>query len=195
MIDQIKVLLKSVTGEVCTPKAIGKLAYTAIGYVSSFFAVAVLLKNLTRCDILERFVKGNWKTVLIASLLISCLHNRKKVNCCKKVANRDMQIAISVRDIFQNRTANSYVIPTNTFFRTQMDNEYISPNSVQGRFQLKYFNGKLHDLDVLISKSLDSQEIKGLLTSDCFGPVKKYPIGTVAKNRPKGETLLFRCNK
>ena len=102
-----------------------------------------------------------------------------------------MQIAISVKDIFQNRTANSYIIPTNTFFRTQMDNEYISPNSVQGRFQLKYYNGKLHDLDVLISKSLNSQEIKGFLTSDCFGPVIKYPIGTVAKIDRKGKHFYF----
>ena len=191
MIDQIKVLLKSVTGEACTPKAIWKLVYTAIGYVSSFFAAAVLLKDLTGYDILERLIKGHWKTVLIVSLLSSCLHNRKKVNCCKKVSNCDMQIAISVKDIFQNRTANSYIIPTNTFFRTQMDNEYISPNSVQGRFQLKYFNGKLHDLDVLIIKSLNSQEIKGFLTSDCFGPVIKYPIGTVAKIDRKGKHFYF----
>lgn len=191
MIDQIKVLLKSVTGEACTPKAIWKLVYTAIGYVSSFFAAAVLLKDLTGYDILERLIKGHWKTVLIVSLLSSCLHNRKKVNCCKKVSNCDMQIAISVKDIFQNRTANSYIIPTNTFFRTQMDNEYISPNSVQGRFQLKYFNGKLHDLDVLIIKSLNSQEIKGFLTSDCFGPVIKYPIGTVAKIDRKGKHYLY----
>lgn len=99
MIDQIKVLLKSVTGEACTPKAIWKLVYTAIGYVSSFFAAAVLLKDLTGYDILERLIKGHWKTVLIVSLLSSCLHNRKKVNCCKKVSNCDIQIAISVKDI------------------------------------------------------------------------------------------------
>lgn len=191
MIDQIRVLLKSVTGEVDTPKAIWKLVYTAIGYVSSFFALSVLLKDLTGFDKLEFWIKGNWKIVVIVGIFISCFHNRKKINCCKKVSNRDMQVAISVRDIFQNRTANSYIIPTNTFFRTKMDNEYISPNSVQGRFQLKYFNGKLHDLDGLISKSLNSQEIKGLLTSDCFGPVIKYPIGTVAKIDRKGKHFYF----
>ena len=132
MINQVRVLLKSVTGEVDTPKAIWKLVYTAIGYISSFFTSAVLLKDLTGFDKLELLIKGNWEIVVIVGLFISCLHNRKKVNCCKKVSNRDMQIAISVRDIFQNRTANSYIIPTNTFFRTKMDNEYISPNSVQG---------------------------------------------------------------
>ena len=191
MIDQIRVLLKSVTGEVNTPKSIWKLVYTAIGYVSSFFASAVLLKDLTEFDKLELWIKENWKIVVIVGLFISCLHNRKKIDCCKNVSNRDMQIAISVRDIFRNRTANSYIIPTNTFFRTKMDNEYISPNSVQGRFQLKYFKEKLYDLDKLISRSLCNQGINGLLTSDCFGPITKYPIGTVAKIDHKGKHFYF----
>ena len=53
MIDQVRVLLKSVTGEIDTPKAIWRLVCTAIGYVSSFFASAVLLKDLTEFDKLE----------------------------------------------------------------------------------------------------------------------------------------------
>ena len=80
MIDQIKVLLKSVTGEVDTPKAIWKIVYTAIGYVSSFFTSAVLIKDLTGFDRLELWIKGEWGIVVIAGLLISCLHNRKKVS-------------------------------------------------------------------------------------------------------------------
>ena len=104
---------------------------------------------------------------------------------------RDMQIAISVRDIFWNRTANSYIVPTNTYFRTKMDNEYISPNSVQGRFQLKYFKRNIHSLDKLIKASLSIQGIKGESTSDCFGSITKYPIGTVAKIDHKGKHFYF----
>ena len=99
-----------------TLKAIWKLLYTAIGYVSSFFSSAVLLKDLAGWDKLEVWTKGHWQMIVIAGLLISCIHNRKKINCCKMVSNRDMQIAISVKDIFSNRSANSFVIPTNTFF-------------------------------------------------------------------------------
>ncbi len=65
MINQVRVLLKSVTGEVDTPKAIWKLVYTAIGYVSSFFASAVLLKDLTGFDKLELLIKGNWEIVVM----------------------------------------------------------------------------------------------------------------------------------
>lgn len=80
MINQVRVLLKSVTGEVDTPKAIWKLVYTAIGYVSSFFASAVLLKDLTGFDKLELLIKGNWEIVVIVGLLFHvCIIVRKLI--------------------------------------------------------------------------------------------------------------------
>ncbi len=191
MINQIRVLIKSITEEIDTPKAIWKLVYTAIGYVSSFFSLAVLFKDLMEFDKLELWIKENWGIVAITGIFISCLHNRKKVDYCKRVLNSDLQIAISVKDIFQNRIANSYVIPTNTFFRTKIDKEYVSPNSVQGRFQLKYFKENMHDLDKLISMSLNSQKIKGTPADDCFGSTIKYSIGTVAKIDHKGKHFYF----
>lgn len=191
MINQIKLLWKSLTGEKNTLKAIWKLIYTAIGYVSSFFSLAVLLKDLVGWNQLELWTKGHWQKVVIIGLLISCIHNRRKINCCKMVSNRDMQIAISVKDIFSNRSANSFVIPTNSFFRTRMDDEYISPQSVQGRFQLKYFKKNIKDLDIMISSSLSKQGIIGEDASDCFGSTKKYPIGTVAKVDYKGKHFYF----
>ncbi len=191
MINQIKLLWKSLTGEMNTLKAVWKLTYTAIGYVSSFFSFAVLLKDLAGLDKLEVWTKDHWQMIVIIGLLISCIHNRKKINCCKKVSNHDMQIAISVKDIFSNRVANSFVIPTNTFFRTNMDNEYISPRSVQGRFQLKYFKKNIKDLDTLISLSLKEQGIIGENANDCFGSTKKYPIGTVAKIDHKMKHFYF----
>lgn len=191
MINQIRVLIKSITEEIDTPKAIWKLVYTAIGYVSSFFSLAVLFKDLMEFDKLELWIKENWGIVAITGIFISCLHNRKKVDYCKRVLNSDLQIAISVKDIFQNRIANSYVIPTNTFFRTKMDKEYVSPNSVQGRFQLKYFKGNIPNLDNLIHENLNSQGITGVLASDCFGSTTKYPVGTVAKIDNRGKHFYF----
>ena len=191
MINQVRLLLKSVTGEMHTVKAVWKLIYTAIGYVSSFFSSTVLLKEFAGYEKLEIWVKDHWQIVVVFGLLISCIHNRKKINCCKKVSNCDMQIAISVKDIFSNRAANSFIIPTNTFFRTKMDGEYISPNSVQGRFQLKYFRKRMNDLDRLINESLSKQGIKGESACDCFGLTTKYPIGTVAKIDYKKKHFYF----
>lgn len=36
MIDRLKVLFKSITGEIDTPRALWKLIRTTVGYVSSF---------------------------------------------------------------------------------------------------------------------------------------------------------------
>lgn len=191
MIDQIKLLCKTLTGEINTLKGLWRLIRTAIGYISSFFSFGVLLRNLVAYDKLELWTKGHWQLILIAGLIISCIHNRKKLGCCKMVSGRDMQIAISVKDIFSNRSANSYVIPTNTFFRTKMQDEYISPRSVQGRFQLKYFKKNMAALDEKISESLAAQEIIGEDADDCFGPTKRYPIGTVAKIDLKGKHFYF----
>lgn len=191
MFDQVKILFKSITGEKNTLKAIWKLIYTAIGYVSSFYAATVLLKNLSGIDNLEVWTKGQWKMIVIIGLGISCIHNRKKINCCKKVSGCDMQIAISVKDIFANREANSFVVPTNTFFRTKMQDEYISSQSVQGRFQLKYFKDNIEDLDIMIEESLKKQNIMGEEFKDCFGTVMKYPIGTVAKVDYKKKHFYF----
>lgn len=191
MINQVRLLFKSVTGEMNTVNAVWKLIYTAIGYVSSFFSSTVLLKELAGYDKLEIWVKDYWQIVVVVGLLISCIHNRKKINCCKKVSNCDMQIAISVKDIFSNQAANSFIIPTNTFFRTKMDGEYISPNSVQGRFQLKYFKKNINVLDRLINESLGKQGVKGEIASDCLGSTTKYPIGTVAKIDYKKKHFYF----
>lgn len=80
MIDRLKLLWKSLTGEINTLKAICKLICTAIGYISSFFSLAVLLKDLAAWDKLEVWMKGHWQIIMIAGLLISCVHNRKKIN-------------------------------------------------------------------------------------------------------------------
>lgn len=191
MIDCIRSFLKSITGEINTPNAIWRIGCTAVGYVSSFFTSATLLKDLTGFDKLEIWVKGHWGLLVIASLLISCVLNRRKINCCKRVVDSDVQIAISVRDIFDNSSAGSYIIPTNTFFRTKMAGEYISPNSVQGRFQLKYFKRDEQYLDRLIAESLNEQRIKGEQASDCFGKTIKYQIGTVAKVDYKKKHFYF----
>lgn len=191
MINQVRLLFKSVTGELNTVKAVWKIIYSAIGYVSFFYSSTVLLKEIAGYDKFEIWVKEYWQIVVVASLLISCIHNRKKINCCKKVQFNDMHIAISIKDIFSNRTANSFIIPTNTYFRTIMDDEYISPDSIQGRFQLKYFKKNVNDLNSLISDNLRKQRVKGENASDCFGQTMKYPIGTVAKIDYKKRHFYF----
>ena len=102
----------------------------------------------------------------------------------------DFQIAVKINDLFAIK-ASSFVIPTNTYFRTITEGEYVSFQSVQGAFQLKYFRNRIEKLDQLIAANLKQQGKVGEKCSDIHGTVYKYPIGTVAKVDHKGKHYYF----
>lgn len=190
MRDKIKVLAKCMFGEKNSFSALRKLIVTAIGYISAVFSFGVLLKDLMAFDGLETFCKSYWWILVLGGIIASLIHNRGKASCEGTLNGDDFQIAVKVDDLFAVK-ASSYVIPTNTFFRTEMMGEYISPQSVQGTFQLKYFKDNTSELDRLISISLKQQGVNGEDSSDMFGSVKSYPVGTVAKVDHDGKHFYF----
>lgn len=188
--DRIKVLLKSMVVEKNSLIAIWKLVSSAVGYISSIFAFAVLLKDLVGFDKAETLCKNYWFGLALIGIIASLISNHEKISYIGTMEDDDLQIEVKVSDLFSIR-ASSYVIPTNTFFRTVMDGDYISPESVQGAFQLKYFKKGTAKLDNLIAESLVQQGIEGEDSSDIHGFVKKYPIGTVAKVDYRGKHYYF----
>ena len=57
MCDRIKVKLKSLVTEKNSLMSIWKIIYTAIGYISSVFAFAVLIKDMMSIDAFELLCK------------------------------------------------------------------------------------------------------------------------------------------
>lgn len=189
-IDRIKVFLKCLIGEKNTFKALRKLIATAIGYISSIYTFSVLLKDLLEVDKLELICKKYWWILIVTGVIASLIHNHEKISCRGILKNNDFQIEVKVNDLFALK-GSSFVIPTNTYFRTIMEGEYISPRSVQGAFQLKYFRRNIEKLDQLIAASLKQQGKIGEKCSDIHGTVYKHPIGTVAKVDHKGKHYYF----
>lgn len=183
-------LWKSLTGEKNTVGAIWKIVYTAIGCISSVFAFAVLLNDLVGFDKIELFFQKKWYLLVFAGLLVSFVINHEKISCDGSKDDDDLIISVKVKSLF-NVSATSYVIPTNSYFRTQTDDEYVSPNSVQGAFQNKFFKDNLQELDRLIAENLTQQGLVGTDSQDRFGSVKKYPLGTVAKVNHKNKHYYF----
>lgn len=177
--DWIEVRLKSLIGEKKSLLAIWKLFYTTIGCISSIYGFTVLLKDLAGNDKAEEFCKNHLVLLIIIAIVSSLIIHHQKISCKGSLLGDDLQIVVTVKDLFCSK-ASSYVIPTNTFFRTNMDGEYISPQSVQGAFQIRYFDKEYSELDNLIRANLDLQDAKGDKCADKFGPVIKYPIGTVS---------------
>ena len=186
---KIKILWKSLTGEINTFSAIKKIVFTAIGYISSIFSFSVILYELFGYSYFKIELQKNWFWFILFGLTLSFIKNREKLSFSKSMQD-DLKISVVVKSLF-NVKANSYVIPTNSYFRTIMEEEYVSPNSVQGTFQKKYFKLNLKELDKKIAKSLDEQRIVGVDCTDKFGKVKKYPIGTVAKVNHKNMHFYF----
>ncbi len=177
---QIMTIWKSLTGEKNTINAIWKIIYTTIGCTSSVFAFAVLLNDLTNYNKLKGLLQNHWLLLIFFGIVVAFIINREKLNYSSSRDNDDLIISVNINDLFFV-SANSYVIPTNSFFRTIMKEEYISPQSVQGAFQNKYFKNNLEALDKKIADNLAEQGIIGEDSRDKFGDVKKYPLGTVAK--------------
>ena len=189
-VDRMKMFLKCLIGEKNTFKAIRKLITTAIGYISSVFTFAVLLKDFLEIDELEQTCKKYWWALIVIGIIASLIHNHEKISCRGICKNSDFQIEVKINDLFALK-GSSFVIPTNTYFRTVMEGEYISPRSVQGAFQLKYFRKNIEILDQMIAASLKQQDKFGEKCSDIHGTVYKYPIGTVAKVDHKGKHYYF----
>ena len=180
MRDKLIVFFKSLIVGKKSISSIWKIIYVAIGYISFVFTCSVLVKNLTGCNKLETMCQCYWGALVGASFLLSLVHNHERTVYKRKMKDSDLQIEIRVSDIF-SVNATSYVIPTNSYFRTIMEGDYVSPESVQGAFQLKYFKDNLQELDNLIQKNLMQQKIEGQKCVDIHGDVMKYPLGTVAK--------------
>ena len=190
MLDRIKVLFCGLFRGKGSVRAVWKLIYSAVGYISSIIAFSLLIKEVFSSDVILILCRNHYCILATIGIIASLIHNRDKVYCEGFQKGSDFKIEVLVSDLFSSN-ASSYVIPTNTFFRTKLDGDYISSQSVQGAFQLKYYRKNIEELENLIAKSLTHQGIAGTDDIDIYGAVKKYPIGTVAKVDCKRKHFYF----
>lgn len=79
MIDRMRVFLKSMFSEKETVKAIWRLTYTAVGYISSIFGFSQLTNKLAGFDLIESMCKQHWVTLVVIGILLSLIHNHEKI--------------------------------------------------------------------------------------------------------------------
>lgn len=189
-LENIKVFLKSLSNEIGTIKAIYKLLKTIASNIICIYGFTSILKDEAGYNMPDILMQNQWLITVAVSIIVSFINNRERTSYEAKLQESDFKINVQINNLF-SVDANSYIIPTNTFFRTVMEGEYISPQSVQGAFQLRYFNKKREELDNLIGESLKQQGLSGENASDCFGAVKRFPVGTVAKVDHNGKHYFF----
>ncbi|WP_369688377.1 macro domain-containing protein [Actinomadura macra] len=92
----------------------------------------------------------------------------------------NVKIAILVGDLFEQPT-HLVVGFTDTFDTDMSDHIVISPSSVQGQFQKRYYFQRTAQLDADICRELRGSNFENRETTDSKprGKLERYPIGTV----------------
>ncbi|WP_148008816.1 macro domain-containing protein [Streptomyces sp. ME109] len=167
----------------CSRQGLGEIAAASLasfGLLSAAFQVALAVwPSLARHDV--------W---ILISLAGSCLiagiaHAWPKLETNHHYNHPDFSIKVKCGDVL-NEQGNIIVGFTDTFDTEMNDGVVIDPNSVQGQFQTRYYNGNITSLDSEISERLHGIPI---LCSETAadkhrGKLDRYAIGTtIALNK------------
>ena len=137
------------------------------------------------------WTRGNWPLFfLYVVVAVSCAIVRCSptplVSC--RLNERDVSIEIRVDDIFNIEGA--FVISTNTTFDTEISNDLISEDSLQGQFTLNYYRKKVKYLDHDLEEKLKNQKFT-LMEDNRKGKKKRYELGTVVKLQPENQVTYL----
>lgn len=169
-----------------------KIVFSGLGskikaIISTFFSIVGFLlaigegvDSIFECrDILDCY-KNYIVWWIIGIALVSIIINRNRLKHTTKICGAtDVSITINVGSVFRGKGA--VIVPTNSTFDTTMVDDFISPDSVQGQYQLKYYKGKPEELDKLIKVGLSEEDQYKLLRDRTKTNNKQYPIGTVCR--------------
>ena len=156
--------------------------FTLIGGLYTLFEIVILLfpNQVTNFEVL-------FKILMILGAIFTIVYNHPKKKFLYQIKNKDIKITIIVGNMFKHNGAK--IIPTNTTFDTKFENEFISPKSIQGQFQNKYYSNNISTLDKLLEKELENNNF--ILLNRSKSKNKQYPIGTVVKLNQNSERFYF----
>ncbi|MFD5512853.1 macro domain-containing protein [Streptomyces sp. NPDC127051] len=136
---------------------------------------------------------GFWAAVAIsaASLASGFFRAAPSSSISHSFSRPEFEITIKRGDLFDE--ADNLVIGfTDTFDTDMTDGVIISPESVQGQFQTRYYSDNAEGLDSALSAALREHQTASLESrqSKPQGKLARYPVGTVAI-LPEGDRKLF----
>lgn len=120
------------------------------------------------------WLRRQWIPFLVAGVVSAIWLNRPRVRFSCRLAGRDVIVEIRVGDMFA--LPGALVIGSNTSFDTDIANDLISENSVQGQFTKKYYSSVSH-LDGDLTAALNAV-VAARTSTTKKGKPDVYPIGT-----------------
>jgi hypothetical protein len=126
-------------------------------------------------------------SLLLASVLAALIHARPRDAVIRALPPTDVTVAVRIGDVLA-QTGN-VIVGANDTFDTQIEDDVISPASVQGQLLSRIFDRNRGELDRRIDESIaGSPGAKDV--EKHFGKSMRYPIGTVAIVR-RGKARYF----
>ena len=161
--------------------------------ISAFLSAVGLFWLITE---VSAFIVESWKSQLqsawpyfiAASGLYAIWRQRPVISRCERLDGTDIWIEVRIADIFSIKAA--YVISTNTSFDSAVNDHLISRHSLQGVFTDRYYD-KIEHLNGDLDQSLQHEVATGNRPSKVGGKSQLFPIGTVAKVTPNGQTAYL----
>lgn len=162
-----------------------KLFFSFIGFICAAGKIEEIISG--KSYLIFNSIKNYPLCFFILLVIITIFSKWPKLSIKQMISARDIEIEVKVMDILASKSA--CIISTNTTFDTNIDENIISPLSLQGQFTLKYYKD-IKKLDYDIESSIKDQEYESLLDQR-IGKKKRYKIGSVATIRPKNRTFYL----
>lgn len=167
--------------------------FFSTGTISAFLSAVGLFWLITEVSafVVEAWkgqLQSAWPYFLGASALYAIWRQRPVISRCERLDGTDIWIEIRIADIFSVKAA--YVISTNASFDSAVNDRLISRQSLQGVFTARYYDKPEH-LDGDLDQALLNEVAIGDRPSKVGGKSQLFPVGTVAKVTPKGQTTYL----
>jgi len=135
-------------------------------------------------------IQSGWWLFFIVGIILGLYSAWPKLSVKERILGTDIDIGVRIGNIFSLPYA--LIIGSNTTFDTSMEENIISPKSVQGQFTKRYCSS-INLLDKLIEDSLAAVPPKAIKDKNekPFGKLEEYELGTVAPIELNGKKVYF----
>ena len=153
--------------------------FAAIGVYRS---LEWLIEKAASAQIIADITNEKWfiRAALIVSAIYICKRILPRRFVSSKIINTDIRVGCRICDILIQ--AGDVALACNDTFDTTFLDDFVAKDSLQGRFQLKYYGEKgLVKLDAEIEKALEKVSELSVLSDRTRSKAKRYRPGTTIK--------------
>jgi len=136
---------------------------------------------------LASWLKGAGAYFFFAGLIVAIIRTWPKLSARATVQGQDINLTIKIGDIFKG--SDHIVIGTNTTFDTEVRNQLISRESIQGQFTERFYSD-WKSLDKNVEEQLKGRPFEEL-TESREGKAKRYTVGETIKVYPEPNRAAY----